>query len=424
MIQADPRMAGIQRIGHDLDDAVGNGLGFVFRHGERLYCTQHVQNRDSYKLKQLGANIRTTNRIMSDIYGTQNGFVAEFGLADASDPEDFEVKLESLQSIWESLIPGFHAWFRSNRSTIFKSNLVLSARKHLNIKGRFYSNTVESEHRLQKKYLAEEFTGEKDVVHVNRLLVNFIDEFYTELVRSIRGLGRYRLAPGYEQFFVEPHKWNQWSVERRQQHIDVFLSFSPSAAGSYSKPAAAGLKKAPRAKRRIEKGEPELFVERIQTSIEAVTPIKISKKKGKDEWKVTKNGAAANDDEVPTHSRYEDQEMDPLNPDRPNRKSFYLVHRKDSKNCPLSVKRCHVCKRLFGAEDWVVVKTEGVRSFTDSKGNSKTSVGNVYIHHLRGCLAEFQQNFDFNMVIVLLKTLELLPASAEKRLRCLGCKFE
>ena len=199
---------------------------------------------------------------MSDIYGNQTGILVEMGLADASDPDDFKVKLESLQTIWDSLVPGFFKWFKSNRSEVFQSNLVLSSREQLNISGRYFSNNVESAHRLQKKFLKEEGVLKSDLSAVSLNLEKWASEFYCELTRSLRGLGRYRLAVGYEHFLVSERKWNSWSQDRRQQHLQKFFDFRPSVSNLYKKPASAGLKKAPRQPRRGEKKEAELFQER------------------------------------------------------------------------------------------------------------------------------------------------------------------
>ncbi len=97
----------------------------------------------------------TIKRIMADIYGTQHGFVEELGLADALDPDDFDVKLASLK---------------------------------------------ESGHRLQKKFLSDEGNCTSDVIKVNKFLGQWVEEFYSEAVRALRGFGRYRLADGYEHF--------------------------------------------------------------------------------------------------------------------------------------------------------------------------------------------------------------------------------
>ena len=48
---------------------------------------------------------------MADIYGSQNKFLLQDGLADAIDSVDFQVKLSSLEPVWNGIAPGFHRWF-------------------------------------------------------------------------------------------------------------------------------------------------------------------------------------------------------------------------------------------------------------------------------------------------------------------------
>ena len=112
-------------------------------------------------------------------------------MVDSCDPEDFDVKLESLKILWKGLLPSFHNWFITNRADIIRSKLVLSAQTKLNILGGFYTNGLEGAHRLRKKFLAQEGHKPVNVVEVKIFLVDWINEFYTESVRVLRGMGRY-----------------------------------------------------------------------------------------------------------------------------------------------------------------------------------------------------------------------------------------
>lgn len=87
----------------------------IFKDATNVWCTQHSQERNALKLKSLCTNERSRNRIMADIYGSQHDVLWENGLADAEDPEDFQIKLASLETVWESLVPGFHLWFTKHR---------------------------------------------------------------------------------------------------------------------------------------------------------------------------------------------------------------------------------------------------------------------------------------------------------------------
>ena len=56
-----------------------------------------MQARDKEQLNKMKASERAINEIMTDIYGQQDGYVIQHGLADADDAEDFSAKLQSLQ---------------------------------------------------------------------------------------------------------------------------------------------------------------------------------------------------------------------------------------------------------------------------------------------------------------------------------------
>ena len=70
MLSINPDVAEIKKVGHDLDPSIGSGLTDVFRKAKKLFCTEHLQKADQQKLKDMGANLSTINRIMADTYST------------------------------------------------------------------------------------------------------------------------------------------------------------------------------------------------------------------------------------------------------------------------------------------------------------------------------------------------------------------
>ena len=296
LIILKPELLGIKKVGHDLDKALSSGLTDIFQNATKLWCTQHLQERDAHQIRSMGANQLTQSRVMADIYGSQNEILLQSGLADAEDESDFDAKLESLKPIWQDLVPGFHHWFTSNRSVIFKECLVLSAREQCGIQGRFYTNGLELKHKLQKKRLKEEDIP-KEVTAVTDTLQKWYEDYYVEECRALRGLGKYRISPGYDQFYVDPVKWNRWGPQRQTQHLQSFRNFVPNSYDKYTKPKSAGKKASPKsAKRRADMPEPELFVERIQEGSNsvlapackktAVTPLRLSKAGNDSHWQV------------------------------------------------------------------------------------------------------------------------------------------
>ena len=62
-----------------------------------LLCVYHLEKSDCYKLSKLNSKNGVVNKILADIYGTDNGSVKEFGLADSATADDFESRLANLK---------------------------------------------------------------------------------------------------------------------------------------------------------------------------------------------------------------------------------------------------------------------------------------------------------------------------------------
>ena len=118
--------------------------------------------------------------------------------------------------MWDDLVPGFHAWFDKNRSKLFKDCLIVSTRQALGTEGGITTNGLELKHKLQKKKIKEEDIP-KEVSAVTKVLNAWVNEYHIEEERALRGLGKFRLASGYERFLVDPVRWNRWGPERQKQ---------------------------------------------------------------------------------------------------------------------------------------------------------------------------------------------------------------
>ena len=160
--------------------------------------------------------------------------------------------------------------------------------------------------------------------------------------------GKYRLSPGYDQFFVNPLKWFRWSEGRKRNHIRAFFQFTPSSTDTFRKPASAGLKGNPDQKRRRGKVEPELFEDCLSPYNQAVmpleppsnkvTPLKLCRADEQDVWQSITQPH-------PLDASLSDEfDLDPLNPFRKEETEYHLVDRDDPKNCPKKVTRCESCK--------------------------------------------------------------------------------
>ena len=121
----------VRKIGRDMDRALKKGLTAVFREADDLVCLQHVSKRDAKKINDLGGGERAVGEILLHIYGSKQQNYQESGLADSSDEDEFNARLDSLREIWEQKVPGFHAWFLKNRAPLFIEQVVGEAMDRL-----------------------------------------------------------------------------------------------------------------------------------------------------------------------------------------------------------------------------------------------------------------------------------------------------
>lgn len=66
MLIAEPKLANLKKVGHDLDKAISKGMKDVFQSTESLWCTMHLETADAEKLRQMGVSNNNKNRILAD----------------------------------------------------------------------------------------------------------------------------------------------------------------------------------------------------------------------------------------------------------------------------------------------------------------------------------------------------------------------
>ena len=229
---------------------------------------RHLKQRDEKKLDKLlnrlklnaASHQQAKFSILQDIYGCRTGGFCEFGLADAFNKEDFEVKLASLKEKWNSLCPEFFGWFKKKRSDFFVESVIQSAREGSDVCGLYYQNDVESLHHVEKMNQNFEKKTVKEAIGNNQKVS---DRQNSEEVRAIYGAGNYVLSAAYKQFFVPSATWHNWTVERKKDHVIKFRNYKPNVSDNFQKPKNAG-RKANYAKRIRTSPNPDIVIDRVE----------------------------------------------------------------------------------------------------------------------------------------------------------------
>ena len=90
-------------------------------------CLSFSEKNDAQKIRELFRQKGAVKNIICDIYDRNYGGVKELGLVDSTDIYDFQIKLESLKSVWNNLCPGFQKWFSKKRAFFFEQSVTESA---------------------------------------------------------------------------------------------------------------------------------------------------------------------------------------------------------------------------------------------------------------------------------------------------------
>ena len=108
-----------------MDKALSQGMCDIFRDAKKLWCTQHMQERDAHKLKTIGCNHRTQKRVWQIFTVPKMTYFSKT----AKQMRMMKITmLASLKPVWVEIAPGFYQCFKNHKSKIFKDSLVLFAR--------------------------------------------------------------------------------------------------------------------------------------------------------------------------------------------------------------------------------------------------------------------------------------------------------
>ena len=247
MMAMDIGISKLKKIGVDMEIAIYNGIKSIIPTVEQLYCVRHLQDRDGKKITELLAKSKSTlaekkkakSIILKDLYGEHNGPTVTLGLAEAQDRHQFNEVLQSLESKWNNLCPGFFQWFQTKRKKTFETSVICSAREGTNVTGMFYQNDIESIHYVEKR---DQCFKKESIVDVVKSLLDLALRQENDEVRALYGAGNYSIATEFSKFKVDSAKWHQWEESRRREHVEKFRSYNPTPTDSFKKPKNSGRK--------------------------------------------------------------------------------------------------------------------------------------------------------------------------------------
>ena len=133
-----------------------------FEYATGLRCFLHAI--DSIKRYLRGNGLQAIEKdVIADTFGKREGPSYQMGLADSTDDEDFDLKLESCNHKWKTLEMSvtnsvaktiFPEWFKKNYADVVKKSMLASTRRCTGLEGHptswYTNNDPESIHQKVK----------------------------------------------------------------------------------------------------------------------------------------------------------------------------------------------------------------------------------------------------------------------------------
>ena len=187
---------------------------------------EHLSNRNIPKIKQ--------RVIVDDIFG-------EKGLINCNTGEEFDTMLKDLVGKWNGLEKEyskneasrtFAKYFQDNKADKMKTKMIKGVRNKVLLDGDYRQNCIEWAHYMSKSEIDAGVVGAHKKVSLTEAIDKLKQRYlrlYTESVKCIYGVGKYKLSPSFDHLSIPYDAWmNEDDEAEKIAIVKKFLDFRPS----------------------------------------------------------------------------------------------------------------------------------------------------------------------------------------------------
>ena len=243
LIGYNKSLRNILAFGTDGDKNMTEALGHNFPFALQLRCFLHFKKNVEEKLRDLAIPHHTSQMFLDDIFGKSEGNVRMGGLVDASSVDDFDHKLDALEQPWNTREapyagqngPQFYNHFKTVKANVVRHHMRKDIREAVGLGSPpaiFTTNSSEALNSVLKKQVSYKKTQWPEFVQQMKALV---DAQRNEVIRSLSGRGRYRLAENCQHLGVSMEEWSKMRPDQRRKVVQKFESVQlpkPSSSAS------------------------------------------------------------------------------------------------------------------------------------------------------------------------------------------------
>ena len=198
-------------IGTDDEKAMVNAITSSFPDSHHILCTRHLRQNVNQKLTDAAVDKSDKNMLIEKMFGDE-------GIINSDDTVCFEEKCEEFESLSQSVSEPFLRYFQKR----VKINLDKKRKEPdtvANADKQWTNNNCESLNHVLKQSIQWKSQPLIDLIEQAEELV--MSQF-TDLRRSLFGMGRFILADSHKQFAISRNVWGLKTQAERERHYKRF----------------------------------------------------------------------------------------------------------------------------------------------------------------------------------------------------------
>ena len=214
--------------GTDGEKALSEGFGRPLPFALHLMCDIHMKDNIDSKLTELGIRAPVAEEYRADIFGKNVGSNRRPGLIDASNPAEFDTKMESLSEEWKKRHPQgerFLTYFNKYKAEEIKNTMTAEVRSMAGLgfpPGVYDQNGNECMNSVLQK--EKDKTGKKrlSLPQCVRLIRTTVNRQRTEEQLALIGIGDLELDPLYVDLAVDEKTFYRKTKQQTEAALKKF----------------------------------------------------------------------------------------------------------------------------------------------------------------------------------------------------------
>ncbi|XP_057300659.1 uncharacterized protein LOC130635160 [Hydractinia symbiolongicarpus] len=228
IVRFKPNAVNLKSFGTDEETNIHRAFTITFQKADHLLCSIHVKDNIVKQAKKLGMK---ENEVLWDIFGKISGETKIKGLVDCETEEEFEEMYEKISEKWKVKPngPKFIEYFENFKKNSMKEKMLSSVRIKCGLGNPPEPYTQNANESINSMIKRSKESGKLTLKQTVKLMQDEVKKQEEKVKLALIGKGDWKLAKGYQQFFIIESKFYNMIPTQKKAEIDKFNTFLPDA---------------------------------------------------------------------------------------------------------------------------------------------------------------------------------------------------